>query len=298
MKRLSIPSLIAASLIIGAQTAGAATSVSISTASRSGDTLTVTGTSTFDDQPFVQMGTDPANDATTPAPAGQDLTAAAVRMKANGQLEFRWTVSLLPPAANGVPTFFYGWTFCSTEETCFELDAGRFYNSPADGGFSGFVWACADAACDIASQGATSIPVSVAVAGPATGPNTISASVSASALSATPGSTLTPVMLSPYGPAFTAVYDSYASGNVFPDVGDGVAFDQGFPVAGKNVSLAVGAPGQDPATVAYTSTATVSPTGAFSGGVNVADLTGDQTIYARACLGTNNCAYQTAPVTL
>jgi hypothetical protein len=287
---------VTASLLLTTLPAAADTTVAVTGTSRSGNLLTVTGTSTHADQPFVQMGTDPADDAETPAPAGQDLVAASLRATADGKLAFRWTLSFLPPGVNGLPVVFYAWTFCAGEENCYELDAGRFYDGPDQTDFSGLLWACADSSCDIAGQSSTATPVTVAVD---TTAKTITAAIPASGIGATPGTSITPVHLSSNGAAFSALYDSWASGNVFPDDGDGVAIADEYVVPGKGVSLAVGAPGLDPTTATYTTAAAVASGGGFTGSLDVSALApGAYTVYARACLGSNNCAYATRDVTL
>lgn len=286
-------------VLLGAQVAGAATSVAIAGTSRSGDTLTVTGSATFDDQAFVSMGTDPANDATTPAPAGQDLTSAAIRTRANGDIEFQWNVSMLPPATNGVPTVFYGWTFCSDEEMeiCFDLEVSRFYTSPADTAPSGLLFQCAYSNCTINQQIPTTVPVSVTMTGAPLGPGTIIARVPGSGIGATAGKVITPVQLSPFGAAFTCIWESWGNFVAVCDVGDGVDVQNDYTVPAKAVSLAVGPSGLDPATVGYNASATVADNGSFSGGVNVTGQAGSRTVYARACLGAANCAYATTDVT-
>ena len=72
-----------------------------------------------------------------------------------------------------------------------------------------------------------------------------------------------------------------------------------YAVPTKLVSLTLGAPGQDPAAVSYTTNPTVLPNGNFSSSLSTSGLAaGSYEVYARACYGLDNCAYASQGVTL
>jgi len=278
------------------QAAGAAGTVAIGSATRSGDTLTVTGTSTYTDQPFVELGTDGTGDTFLPGQdvMGADLTAAFISTRANNQLQIRWQVASLPPNLNGSPTgIAYGASFCVNEAQCWDVDAQRMGLGAGSTNPVAYLWTCGDPTCAPAQQ-----TNSVSLAAPvfdATA-RTITATVGLGQIGATPGSKITPSAASTDGPWFVWVGDATVSVN--SGLADGVPEIAEYTVPGKQVSVAVGAPGLDPASVTYGTTVTPSGTGAYSAAVNVAGLSGDQAVYVRACLGEGNCAYATQAVTL
>jgi hypothetical protein len=308
-----VTGLVALSLALQPGIAWAATSIEVSSATRSGDILSVTGTSSFADEPFVELGSDPPLDALPPGPSGLDLTGAAVRTKTNGDLEFRWTLTGLPPVLNGLDMTFLGWTFCAlgAQQMCFELDAGRFYHSqkmeqPA---WSGQLWRCADATCAWPVQTPTSTPVGVAIQNVPGSDAVVSASFPAAAIGAPPGSRIVPVVLYPGGAVFSAVWQWHGricitdaacsdvpGAGVYSDFGDGLEVTTDYTAPAKKVSLALAPPGEDPPGVTYQTSASMAESGGFSGQLGVGGLSGSAEIYARACFGNSNCAYATRAV--
>lgn len=274
--------------------ASAATGVTIVSASQSGTAVLVSGAATFDDQPFVQLGTDAAGDAPNAAQAaiGGDLVAASARTTV-GSIQLRWTVVQLPPEI-GPPwgAGGYGWNFCTGEEVCFELDVFRNHLLETSVTPVGELWSCADSTCDPGDQ---SLAGSVNVAFNETA-KTVTASLTAGQISAGAGTTITSVQ----GPDDKGPVFSFGPAGPYDyDAGDGIATVADYTVAKKDVSLAVAAPGQDPATVTYSTTVTPAANGSYAGSVDVSGLPpGDYTVYARGCFGSNNCALATAPVTL
>lgn len=283
--------------VLAPSASGAAGTVAVTTATRSGDALTVAGTSTYTDQPFVQMGTDGTGDTFLPGQnnLGADLTGAFLASRTNNQLQIRWSVASLPPGLNGSPTgIAYGSSFCVDDTLCWDVDAQRMGLGAANTTGYATLWRCGDAACTPDQQ---TSPVTLAAPVFDATANTITASVSLSQIGASAGSKITPSSASPEGPWFVWVGD--ATVTVFAGLADGVQFEQEeYRVAKKEVSLAVGAPGQDPASVVYTTTVNPAANGSFSGGLNVAGLSGAHTVYARACFGSNNCGYGSLDVTL
>ncbi|HEX9892028.1 MAG TPA: hypothetical protein VGB28_08210 [Actinomycetota bacterium] len=292
--------LAAAALALGVlapAASGAAGTVSVTAATRTGDVLAVAGTSTYTDQPFVQMGTDPTGDTTAPGQdvLGADLTGAFLASRTNNQLQIRWSVASLPPELGGSPTgVAYGSSFCVDDTLCWDVDAQRMGLGALSTNPYGALWRCGDSACT-PDQQTSPVDLASPVFNAAT--NTITASVSLSQIGASPGSKITPSSASPQGAWFVWMGD--ATVTVFANLADGVFFEQEeYRVAKKEVSLAVGAPGQDPASVAYATTVNPAANGSFSGGLDVTGLSGPHTVYARACFGSDNCGYGTLDVTL
>ncbi len=294
MRRTALIS--AALLAVGLMAApsSAAGTVTIGGSNRSGTILTVTGGSTYTDQPYVNVGDDAAGDIPGQDVLGGDLIKAELASLANGGLGLRWSVAQLPPQLNGAPGLVYGWTLCVNESTCYEVDAARFNTLAASQNTYGNVWSCADPACTPASQTLINETI-LPTFDPAT--KTITMKVTASLLGLSGGANITPTSLATTGPAFVAHGDLSAATYTYNN-GDGVPSIEEFTLAAKQVSVAVGAPGQDPATVTYATTVTPAANGGYSAGVDVSGLTGAQTIYARACLGDGNCGYATLDITL
>lgn len=296
--RYATPAALAALLLgVFPLGAGAAGGITIDAVSRSGDTLLVSGGATFDDQPFLELGTDGTGDTFAPGQdqLGADLTGAHARTKANGQIELRWSVTSLPPVLDGPPTgHAYGWTFCVDEASCFDVDAQRTGLGALSTGPYGALWRCADPSCTPADQSFVKDGLPVVFDGAAA---TITVTLNAFDVGAQPGSTVNSVSASGLGPAF--VWTGDASLFVVADFSDGVLDVAEYEVASKRIDLALGAPGQDPASVSYSASVSPGPTGSFSYGFDVGGLApGDYEVYARACFGEGNCAFASAPVTL
>jgi hypothetical protein len=281
-------------------TAVAATGVAIANTSQSGSLLIVGGAATFDDQPFAVLGTDATGDTFTPGfqVVGGDMTDASISTKTDGSVQFRWRVTDMPPAPlDGAPTgVIYAWDFCVDTEACFELSAGRqgAINGSTTAAPYGQLWSCGDPGCDPGAQAFISDAVSVTMSAAT---KSVVATLGAGQIVASPSSVITGTGWSVEGPAFTDISDP----SLFPffDLGDGVSSVSAYTVAAKEISMAVGASGQDPATVAYG--APVAPfdgAGSFSVSANVQGQTGPRTVYVRACFGSNNCAYATRDITL
>jgi hypothetical protein len=284
--------------VLSPSSAGAATSVSVTEATQNGAILTVTGSATFDDEPFVTLGTDGIGDTFTPGfgAAGGDMTSAAISTTVGGLVRFRWVVSDMAPAPlDGAPTgVIHAWNLC-VSESCFEIDGGRNGLSAGVVGPYASLWSCASSACD---PGAQSFISDGYLAEMSAATKSFTVTMPADTISASPGSTISGASgWSAEGPVFTDVGD----GGFFPvfDIGDGVTSLDEYQVPRKSVWIAVGASGQDPVSVAYTGApATPAANGSFSASTGVSGLTGPQTVYAKACFGSNNCAYGTLDVVL
>jgi hypothetical protein len=276
--------------------AGAAGTVTIAGSNRTGDTLTVNGASTYTDQPFVTVGTDPAGDVSPALDAnGADVTAAAIATALSGQVKLQWTLNSLPPSITGSPAIMFGWDFCAgSEDNCFELDLQRFSPNASAPNPHAVLWRCADPSCDPGGQ-SRAVTGGMPITFDAT-TKTVTVTLPAVA-NGTPGSTFASVQLDANGPAFTTI------GTADPftaqyGLGDGVAAVADFTIAKKEVSVAVAAPGLDPASVAYGAPVSPAATGSWTAALNVAGQSGERGLYARACFGTNNCAYTTQAITL
>jgi len=297
MKRSSLTTVALASVLalLAPASSGAATSVTIS-ATQSGTNLAVSGTTTFDDQPFVTLGTDPAGDTFAPGQdqLGVDLTAGSVRTRTNGQLVFRWSVTSLPPQTNGTPTgHAYGVAFCIDGSNCYDVDAQRMGIGAANTTGYGVLWRCADPSCTPNAQTLVRDGVPVTFDGATA---TITATVNANEVGATPGATLETVNASPLGSYF--IWTGDATVTVLADFADGIFVEDTYSIPDKEVSLAIGEPGLDPATVTYGAPFTPAGNGSFSALLPTGGATGDKTVYARACLGSNNCGYGSVDVAL
>lgn len=267
------------------------TKVALKGVSSDGSTLTVNGQASFADQPFVAHGSDPAGDSVAPGVLGQDLAGAATATTPNGRLKMRWQAAQFPPGLGGPgPRVMYGRAFCASGEDsplCWEIDT---WSSGTDDTTPYVeVWSCGDEACTPASQSLTSIAGTVSF-DPTT--TTVTTRVRLADLGIPEGATLTAVDPGGQGSAWTGVNDYYANG-------DATAIDTTYDLPTREVALAIGTPGQDPATVAYSATATVAANGGFAGQLDISGLApGGYTVYVRACLGGTNCGYATSPVTI
>jgi len=268
------------------------TSVTVADVGRSGSTLTVTGGSSFADQPFVSHGTDPAGDSTLPGALGEDLVGAATATTTGGRIKLRFEAAQFPPGVNRPgPAVMYGRSFCGVGEegatACWEVDT---WSSPPDG-VDPFVevWTCADESCDPAGQTLTGIQGTVSFLGTT---KTVTTTLSLADLELAPGAALSAVDPGGLGSVWTGVNGYYANG-------DATAIDTTYAIPDREVSLAIGAPGQDPASVEYPAAAAVAGGGAYSGQLDVSALSpGTYTVYTRACFGAGNCGYATSSVTI
>ena len=267
------------------------TSVDVDDVSGDGSTLTVGGDASFADQPFVSHGTDPAGDSSLPGVLGQDLDGAATATTANGRLKLRFDAAQFPPGLNGPgPRVMYGRSFCAPgadSPVCWEIDTW----SSGTGDTTPYVevWSCGDESCAPAGQTLSAVEGSVSFDPSAT---TVTTRVRLADLGIAEGGTLTAVDPGGLGSVWTGVNAYYADG-------DATAIDTTYDVPTREVALAIGAPGQDPATVDYSAAATLASGGAYSGQLDLSGLPpGEYTAYVRACFGTNNCGYSAAPVTV
>lgn len=287
IRKIKVAAIGAALALTGVANAAAAGTVSITSADRSGDILTVSGASTYTDQSFITVGTDAAGDA----PAGQaqlgaDLTGVSMSTLLNGQIRFRWHVDQLPPVVGGSPTgVAYGWTLCVDDTQCWDVDAQRMRVGALSTNPYGALWRCATSACTPNQQTSTTSSVSVAFD---TAANAITATLSPGSIGAQPGSKINAAQFAG-GPVFVWVGD--ASVFVNSSLGDTISGFEDFTVAKRQVSLAIGPPGLDPANVTYTTHVDPAANGNYTASLNTAGLSGAHTVYARACFGANNCAY-------
>lgn len=288
--------IIAALLALGliAAPSSAADTVTIGGSNRNGNVLTITGGSTHTDQPYVSVGDDAAGDIAGQDVLGGDLVKAELASLANGGLSLRWSVSQLPPLLDGAPGLIYGWTFCVNASTCYEVDAARFNTLAASTNTIGSVWRCANASCAPATQTLLDSALRPTF-DPAT--KTITMNIAAAVLGLSGGAKISPANLATTGPVFVGHGDLSAA-TYYYNNGDGIPAIGDFTLPTRQVSVAIGAPGRDPATVTYTTTVQPAADGSYSAGVDVNGLTGAQAIYARACFGSGNCGYATASITL
>lgn len=253
------------------------------------------GNAAFSDRPFLTIGEDGPADATSPAHAalGGDLTGAAISTTPGGQLKFRWSTAGLP-ATGAAPTgIVYGWVFCVTGGDCFELDAGgaNWLEQDTDG--HGLLWKCATAECVPADQTTTTASVTTVFD---QGTDTVTATIPVSAIGAA-GRTITeaggtlPDVFAGTGDLGLLTYQY--------NIGDVIAGVEEYTVANKQVSLKLGAPDQDPATVTYSTNTSVLGNGNFSSALSTEGLAaGSYEVYVRACYGLENCAFASQDVTL
>jgi hypothetical protein len=189
----------------------------------------------------------------------------------------------------------YGRSFCvngtngEDAPVCWEIDT---WSSASDANnLDPFVevWSCADEACTRSTQSLTNIAGTVSF-DPTT--NSVTTRLRLDDLGIPEGATLTPVNPGNQGSVWTGVNSYYADG-------DATAIDTAYDVPTREVALAIGAPGQDPPTVEYSASATVTADGGFAGQLDISGLApGTYTAYVRACFGGTNCGYATSPVTI
>lgn len=260
----------------------ATTAAVVGDAAVTGSTVEVTGTAAFADQPFAELGTDPSGDAQVPATLGQDLTSASASTTTDGRLRLRFHLAALPAGTGQGPRVSYGWAFCLAGSSCYEVNAWSVGPSLRP---EGEVWRCADPACAVGGQTLTSAPASVTLAPSA---RTVTVTVPLASLGGGFGSSITPTPT----PVATGV-------GARRTAGDTLTYQGTFVAGGRSVSLAVAAPGQDPATVAYPSEAEVGEDGRYAGSVDASGMPpGPAAVYVRACFGSGVCGYATRPVTL
>jgi hypothetical protein len=296
MKIRWMTALLAAGVLGTVVPAGAAAGVTITGSTRTGDALRVTGGATFADQPFVTLAVDPGQDAPPGVEQlGGDLRSIGLSTTVNGDVKLRFTTSSMPAPLSGSPALAYAWTFCVGGSTCYELRMQRFTYGTDNGvptAGDSALYRCATPSC--ASAGLTAvatgwIPIYFDGAG-------FTATVS-SGVSMAPGTAVTGVNPDGNGAAISALGQADPA-TVQRGTGDGIASVAPYTVARQEVSVTVGAPGQDPSAVTYGTAVAPNGAGDWSATVDVAGLSGDHAIYARACLGEGNCTYATAPITL
>lgn len=294
MHRKTIAATLALSVVAMMGTAHAAGSIEISSVTGSGDTLTVSGTATFTDQPFEEVGSDPAADA--PAgfdQLGGDLRGLAFSATLDGDVKLRIQVATQGPVLGGAPGIVHGTAFCVSGGSCYELDIQRF-TTASDGNLPTAarvgIYRCATPACEEAGQthvdtnwystfyGGGSITTTLSPALGATSGRTLTAAGTGWAAFSAPGS------VDPRAIARTA--------------GDTQAAMAPYVVPTRQVSVAVAEAGLDPSTVGYGAPVTPNGAGAWSASADVAGVSGAVAVYAKACFGANNCAYATQPISL
>jgi hypothetical protein len=294
MRRFSFSLGLATALALIAGSASAGT-ITISSATVNATSVVVNGNATFTDGAFVSVATDGAADTTSPAhaAAGGDLTGASIATTVAGQLKLRWSLASLPPSGAPPSGIVYGWIFCVSGGSCFEVDAGGINVTTQDSDGYGVLWRCATDACVAANQ--TTVRDDVAVVFD-TAAKTATATLTLAELGAA-GKTLTeatgtlPDVFAGTGDAGLATFQY--------NVGDTITSVEEYAVPTKSVSLKLGAPDQDPAAVTYSNSVSVLANGNFGfaldrGGLNP----GAYEVYARGCFGMDNCAYASQDVTL
>lgn len=287
-------------LLSSATPAGAgSTSVTISAATQSGSTLIVSGAADLSDQPFMTLGTDPADDIGLEQGRefGADLTGALAATKRSGHVTLRW-VPKPSVIGDALPGILYKWSFCVDGAWCWRVFAQRGdMGAPSLDGH-GVLRRCETQGCQEATVVRWGIPVSFDEDA-----KTLTATLELPWIDAEPGSTLVPLDHQAWPGAVDTGYgscnDPIDRSCIWNNMGDGILEIDPYQVPIEEVALAVAVPGQDPAGVAYGVTVNPAPDGEFTGSLNVGGLEpGTYEVYARACFGTNNCAYATAPIEL
>lgn len=283
--------------ILAPSPAVAATAVSIDDIGQSGSILTVSGQASFGNQPFVTLGTDPA-DLPGANLLGKDVTGFSMSTSVNGDITLRWQLDQLPPALGRGVDVSYGKAFCVTSSGVPNCWVITFIDLA--GTLNSFVWGweCPDETCAISSGDHTKTWETDQYDAAA---ETASATIPSAELGLAPGSELQAVNPATFdgGPVFVTtpwwfLLDLTGSAPTY----DATAIDASYVVPEKAVSLAIGAPGQAPEEVAYPVAATLEGNG-YTGELDVSTLApGAYTVYARAGFGEGNCGYATADVTI
>jgi hypothetical protein len=288
-------------LLLPSQGASALTEVTIGEVTYADGRATATGTATFDNQPFLRVGYDPAGDATFPphGPVGADLKSAHIAATATGDIQLRWTLAQLPPVAP--PTgIAYVWDFCVNKTDCWHLDVGHIsplWAPPETDGY-GVLWKCATPACASAARTLAQdiIPVTFNA-----GARTVTATLQAAWIGATPGARISPlpVPVSVNGSVYTGTGDAGLP-LYFLNMGDGISVLANYTVPTKQVTLQIGDRGITPTFEGAGSSSIVGAggPGEFVVSWDAPGLSGDKAVYARACYGIGNCGFGAKDVTV
>jgi len=297
MKRM-IGSGLAVGLLALAVPAGASGTVSVTSTTRTGDTLRASGGSTFAAQPYLTVGTDASGDAPDGwQQTGGDLVKAEISGTLEDTLRFRVTVDQMLALVAGFPAYQFGWNFCVSGGSCYELNLTRvkadMANNTAAAPPHWYLFRCGNEQCTPANQ----IRVADGQAQVFQSDRTYIATVPMLSMGARPGDVITPKAVDAKGPVFSAFGAPYPT-QMQRGSGDGIETVAPYRIPKREVSVTVDAPGQAPDSVGYTTTVTPAATGAWSATFDVFGRSGDHAVYAKACFGENNCAYAQAPVTL
>ena len=268
------------------------TTVAIANAEEAGGSLHVSGTAAFADQPFVTVGSDPALDGPTGVFA--DLVGAAASAGNDGTITFRWDLNsdtLLPIHGSAAETWLQGtWFFCAPGvggEACFRLVYADFGS-----GDPGDPWiildGCSEAGCEnmYFERSGRYDPES----------GQLFATVPADLITTEPDAALTP-----WDHFWSTYYGGYAFSQwcvvavVTFECGrsDGTFEVDDYVLPRAEVSFAIASPGLDPATLDYSNAVEPSNDGTFAATLDVSAAPDPYAVYVRACLGTNNCAFDT-----
>jgi hypothetical protein len=274
------------------QPSWAASSVSVS-AVLDGSMATVSGVALIDiDSPWREIVTDPPLDGNITsrlAPVGGDLLGFSLRSKANGDLALQWKLGALP-SPFGTPGLVYAFAFRVSGVPYQVVGAAVSATDPSPTS-KGWLLRCREVpslTCvpGTSSGGVTTVSTNVAVTFEAA-QATVTAVVPRSALS---NVLAQGAVLEPFPPSPT--WD----GGVNIELGDlyqrFCCSDSGAGTAtytyGITVDLAVGDASDDPQSLSYQAPASVAGNGSFSGAIAAAS---GQAVFARACLGGENCVY-------
>ena len=274
-----------------------ATTATLGPPIRDGGTLRVSGTASFTNEPFVSLGSDAAADAHPGGDAlGRDITGLSISTGANDTVSFRWHLSQLAPTGRGIDAA-YGTTFCvepSESPNCWSVMFVDVGGVSATNSFVA-VRKCADDPCPmVGDQWLYTLETDVYDANA----KTATATVPALELGITPGSSLRSTDAVPFG---SSVFSTSAWWFLFAGAyptWDATAIKTTHQLPTKQVSLAIGEVGQDPAQLSYGTEATIEDS-RFTGDLDVSNLpAGPYAIYARACFGPASCGYASRTVTL
>jgi len=276
-----------------------ATTVSIVNVTRSGSTVSVAGLASFSDEPFRLLGSDASGDSLPPGGelVGRDLVGFSMSTGVGDQLTLRWHLNPLMATDRGQDVS-YASAFCvgSGGGNCWVITFIDPAGTPVTNSFV-WSWRCASESCAIGA-GDHIHSWETDRYDPQT--KTALATVPFDALGITSGAQLRAVKPQHFGGEVyvTTPWWFLATAQTYP-TWDGSSMAWTHRIATKDVSVAIGEPGQAPEQVAYPAPVRADEFNRYTVDLDVSDRApGDYAIYVRACFGANNCGYATRAITL